>query len=286
MTNKKTVALSRAENYDFDLIKGILAEHFRALNVDKEFFAGKKVAIKPNLVIKKSPDAAATTHPVVLDALLSLLSDMDIRPVVAESPGGVYSKSRIESIYRVCGIESVASKYGDVLNFDMTWKKMSFSEASVCHEFDIITPLYDADVIIDLCKLKSHSLTKMSGAVKNFFGSVPGITKFEMHATYPENDRFCSMICDLCRMMCEKKKIIAITDAIVGMEGNGPTGGNPKKIGCIISSDDPFASDLVAQSILGFAGSVPMINEAVSRGYIPGDFHELNLVEKSRKIFS
>lgn len=286
MTNKKTVALSRAENYDFDLIKGILAEHFRALNVDKEFFAGKKVAIKPNLVMKKSPDAAATTHPVVLDALLSLLSDMDIRPVVAESPGGVYSKSRIESIYRVCGIEGVASKYGDVLNFDMTWKKMSFSEASVCHEFDIITPLYDADVIIDLCKLKSHSLTKMSGAVKNFFGSVPGITKFEMHATYPENDRFCSMICDLCRMMCEKKKIIAITDAIVGMEGNGPTGGNPKKIGCIISSDDPFASDLVAQSILGFAGSVPMINEAVSRGYIPGDFHELNLVgEKPEDLF-
>ena len=101
MKNKKTVALSRAENYDFDLIKGILAEHFRALNVDKEFFAGKKVAVKPNLVMKKSPDAAATTHPVVLDALLSLLSDMDIRPVVAESPGGVFKIPHREYLPRL-----------------------------------------------------------------------------------------------------------------------------------------------------------------------------------------
>ena len=71
MNNLDTVMLSRAEEYDAGKIKDILAVHFAALGVNAEFFAGKKVAIKPNLVMKKEPEAAATTHPVVLDALLS-----------------------------------------------------------------------------------------------------------------------------------------------------------------------------------------------------------------------
>ena len=278
MNNFDTVMLSRAEEYDAAKIKDILAVHFAALGVGAEFFAGKKVAVKPNLVMKKEPEAAATTHPAVLDALLSLLADMGVTPVIAESPGGVYTAARMEGIYKVCGITPVAEKYGDILNRDVTWKKMHFEEGKVCREFDIITPLYDADVIIDLCKLKSHSLTKMSAAVKNFYGSVPGITKFEMHAAYPENERFIGMICDLCKMMCTKKEVIAITDAIVGMEGNGPTGGEPRKIGCLLTARNPFASDLLAEKILGFEGTVPMVRTAAERGYMPKTVAELNVV--------
>ena len=98
MSGMNTVVLSRAEEYDFAAIKSILAMHFGKIGVDAEFFAGKKVAIKPNLVMKKEPEAAATTHPVVLDALLSLLADMGVTPVIAESPGGVYTQARMEGI--------------------------------------------------------------------------------------------------------------------------------------------------------------------------------------------
>ncbi|MBQ8863064.1 MAG: DUF362 domain-containing protein [Clostridia bacterium] len=283
MSGMNTVVLSRAEEYDFAAIKSILAMHFGKIGVDAEFFAGKKVAIKPNLVMKKEPEAAATTHPVVLDALLSLLADMGVTPVIAESPGGVYTQARMEGIYKVCGITAVAEKYGDILNKDISWKHMHAENALVCHEFDIITPLYEADVIIDLCKLKSHSLTKMSAAVKNFYGSVPGITKFEMHAAFPENERFIGMICDLCKMLCEKKEIIAVTDAIIGMEGNGPTGGEPRKIGCILTSRNPFASDLLAEKILGFEGTVPMVREAAKRGYMPATAAELDIIGESPK---
>lgn len=273
-----TVAAARVQEYDFTNIRDVISSHFEILGVTSEFFSGKKVAIKPNLVMKKTPEAAATTHPVMLDALLSVLADMNVTPIIAESPGGIYSKARMEGVYRVCGIEAVAKKYGDILNMDMTWRHMSFKNAVVCHEFDIITPLFEADVIIDLCKLKSHSLTKMSAAIKNFYGSVPGITKFEMHASYPENERFIGMICDLCRMMCENKEIISITDAIVGMEGNGPTGGEPKKIGCMLTSRNPFASDLLAEKIIGFEGTVPMISEAKRRGYMPESVEELDII--------
>jgi uncharacterized protein (DUF362 family)/NAD-dependent dihydropyrimidine dehydrogenase PreA subunit len=213
-----------------------------------------------------------------MDALLSLLADMGVTPIIAESPGGVYTASRLEGIYRVCGLTAVCEKYGDILNKDVTWQKMHANNALVCHDFDIITPLYEADVIIDLCKLKSHSLTKMSAAIKNFYGSVPGVTKFEMHAAFPENERFIGMICDLCKMLCETKEVIAVTDAIVGMEGNGPTGGEPRKIGCILTSRNPFASDLLAEQILGFEGTVPMVREAIRRGYMPATLAELNLI--------
>ncbi len=273
-----TVALTRAEEYNAEQIKSILASHFEAIGVDADFFKGKKVAIKPNLVMKKEPEAAATIHPAVMDALLSLLADMGVTPVIAESPGGVYTASRLEGIYRVCGLTAICEKYGDILNKDVTWQKMHANNALVCHDFDIITPLYEADVIIDLCKLKSHSLTKMSAAIKNFYGSVPGVTKFEMHAAFPENERFIGMICDLCRMLCETKEVIAVTDAIVGMEGNGPTGGEPRKIGCILTSRNPFASDLLAEQILGFEGTVPMVREAVRRGYMPATVAELNII--------
>ena len=106
------VMLSRAEEYDAAKIKDILSAHFAALGVNAEFFAGKKVAVKPNLVMKKEPEAAATTHPAVLDALLSLLADMGVTPIIAESPGGVYTAARMESIYKGCGITPVAEKYG------------------------------------------------------------------------------------------------------------------------------------------------------------------------------
>ena len=138
--------------------------------------------------------------------------------------------------------------------------------------FDIITPIAEADVIFDLCKLKSHSLTKLSAAAKNFYGCIPGITKFELHSAYPDIEDFTSMLCDLGHMLCEEKNVIAITDGIVGMEGEGPTGGSPKKMDVLLVSDNPYASDAVASEILGIgADGVPLVAEARARGYFSPD---------------
>lgn len=264
-----TVFISKCESYAEERISEIILRHFTALGYDRSFFEGKKVVIKPNLVMKKAPDAAATTHPAVLGAVLSVLREYGVTPVIAESPGGIYNRQRLEGIYRTCGIESVASRYGAVLNFDTSAVQMPFPEGKKVKMFHVISPVAQADVLIDLCKLKSHSLTKMSAAVKNLFGVIPGIEKFEMHATYPDYGDFGSMLCDLCEMLCRGKTVIAVTDAIVGMEGNGPTAGTPRKIGAVLTSANPFASDLVCEKILGFEGTVPLVREAASRGLCP-----------------
>lgn len=262
------VVVTEQKEYDADGIAKAIAVHFAALGIGASFFAGKKVAIKPNLVIKKSPDRAATVHPAVLEGLLKVLSGLGVSPVIAESPGGVYSAARLDGIYRVCGISDVAEKYGAVLNSDTGARRLD-ADGKLVKSFNVISPIADADVVIDLCKLKAHSLTTMSAAVKNFFGVIPGIEKFEMHAAYPDYDDFNRMLCDLCEMICRKKKVIAITDAIVGMEGNGPTAGDPRAIGYLMTSLDPFASDLVSERILGFEGKVPTVREAISRGLCP-----------------
>ncbi len=278
MNEKNTVSLRSTDTYDEVTVTQILREQMETLGFDDAYFAGKKVVIKPNLVMKKEPEAAATTHPVVLSALLTVLREKGISPIIAESPGGLFNRQRLEGVYRTCGILEVAEKHQVPLNYDTDAVYLDFSNGKTVKRFHVLRAVAEADILIDLCKLKSHGLTKMSAAIKNFFGVIPGIEKFEMHATYPDYRDFGSMICDLCQMLYEQKNIIAITDAIVGMEGDGPTAGDARKIGALLMSENPFASDIVGETLLGFENTVPIVREAAARGLCPSDLAGIDLI--------
>ena len=261
------VYIERINEYDV----GLIADMLRRSLGDISAMRDRRVVIKPNLVMKKSPSEAATTEPAVLEAVLRVLNENGISPVIAESPGGIYSAQRLENIYRGCGIREVADRYDCTLNFDVSSVKIG--------KFDIIKPIADAEVIFDLCRLKGHSMTKMSAAVKNMFGSVPGIVKFELHASHPRYDDFASMICDLCDLLMQGRRIIAVTDAVVAMEGEGPTGGDPRKIGFMSVSDSPFSADIVSAYIIGYEkDEVPMMRIASERGYVPADHNDIETV--------
>ncbi len=273
-----TVALSQAEKYGPAELCDIFLRHFELLGIDSSTFEGKKVVIKPNLVMKKAPEHAATVAPEVLDGLLSALDTFSCKPTIAESPGGVYSASRLDGIYKVCGITDVCEKHGATLNFDTSWKRLSTDGGRLVKSFNIITPVAEADVIIDLCKLKTHALTGMSGAVKNLFGTIPGIEKFEAHAAYPDYNDFAAMLCDLCLMHCERATVIAVTDAIIGMEGNGPTGGTPRRFGFISTSKNPFSADMISAKALGFEKRVTTVSESIERGLCPENAEEITVL--------
>ena len=278
MKTNAPVSVRSIDTYDEQKITEILREQMNTLGYDNAFFEKKKVVIKPNLVMKKAPDAAATTHPVVLSALLTVLGERGVSPIIAESPGGLFNRQRLEGVYRMCGIAEVAERHHVELSYDTEAVFVPFPNGKTVKTFHVIRPIAEADVVIDLCKLKSHGLTKMSAAIKNFFGVIPGVEKFEMHATFPDYKDFGSMICDLCQMLYEQKEIIAITDAIVGMEGDGPTAGTPRKIGALLMSANPFAADIVGETLLGFENTVPIVREAVSRGLCPADISGVTLL--------
>ena len=264
------VAVLRQTEYNRAEILARLNEQADLLGIHADAYAGKRVVIKPNLVAPTKPDGAATTHPVFLSAVVDFLRAHGATDLLlAESPGGIYSETALKLNYKTCGIADAAAACDLPLNYDTTADIVHAPHGKACRAFNVITPIHEADVIVDLCKLKSHSLTKMSAAVKNLFGVIPGVQKFEMHSAYPALPVFSEMIVDLCEMLTETHEVLAICDAIVGMEGNGPTGGDPKAIGAILMSRSPFCLDLAAETILGFAGTISITEAAKARGLCP-----------------
>ena len=258
------VALDRVASYDVDILESVLSSQLARLGAAR-MFENKVVVIKPNLVIKKGPEAAATTHPAVLEAMIRILKGSAKDIIIAESPGGLYTPQTLSSTYNGCGITAVAEKYGVKLNFDVTANDIAAPLAKSSKMFSIITPILEADVIVNLAKLKSHALTGYSGAVKNYFGTVPGVTKFEMHARFPDYNDFGSMLADLCQMHLTNKPTFNVLDGIVAMEGNGPTGGDPKRMECLLSGVNPFTVDTIGAAIIGASGVI-MLDEGIKRG--------------------
>ncbi len=269
-------ALSFVGTYDEAAIEAAVRAQFDALGISS-MFCGKKVAVKPNLVMKKDPSAAATTHPAVLAAVLRILKETAAEILIAESPGGVYSETSLRSVYRVCGLADVSEAVGVPLNYDVSSRETDAPDGKVSKTFEIISPILDADVIVNLCKLKSHSLTGYSGAVKNYFGTIPGVRKFEMHARFPDYQDFGGMLCDLCAFHVGSKPTFNLIDGIVAMEGNGPTGGDPKPVGVLIGGRNPFCADRVGAHIIG-AEKIIMLDEGTARGYCPEKASDVKLI--------
>ncbi|MBE6586904.1 MAG: DUF362 domain-containing protein [Ruminococcaceae bacterium] len=281
MTNRP-VALDRCTSYDKDEIYALLEKQFSAAQIDGSLIKGKNIVIKPNLVMNKPPEFAATTHPAVIAAVARILKRMGAASVtVAESSGGPYTEALIKAHYKGCGIADMAKEEGIDLNTNNGFGTMHHKNGVKCKTFNIIDPIIEADVIVNIAKLKTHSLTKLSCGVKNLFGTVPGVEKFEMHARFPRQEDFVQMICDLCEMLCTQKEMITVCDGIIGMEGNGPTGGTPKNYGVLLTSRSPFCLDLCAEALLGFEGTVPMLDCAKKRGLCPESVREFTIIGAS-----
>lgn len=273
------VAIDRCNGYSYERIKNIVKKQLSALMTDTNAFSGKNVVIKPNLLMKASPDRCVTTHPAVMKAAIDVIKEYSPASVtIAESPGGPYNAASLGIIYRSTGMNDVSESCSVPLNYDTSSKSLSHPEGKVCKVFDIITPIANADIIVNICKLKTHSLTTMSAAVKNLFGTIPGIEKFEMHTRYKDLPVFEAMLADLCELHCKSKPMLCIVDAVRGMEGNGPSGGIVRNYGLILSSFNPFNLDIACSAILGVEHQVGYLEEGKKKGLCVTDSKELTVL--------
>lgn len=223
-----------------------------------------RVLIKPNLLARHAPEKAVTTHPAVLDAVLSALKKQGISHiVVADSPGGLYTPAAMKSIYQVSGLAAVCARHG-VEAYTACKAAPRKADGRRVHTFNLLEPVHKADFIIDLPKLKTHVMTGMSCAVKNLFGTIPGLQKAEMHMRFPEKGPFGEMLVDLCEAV---RPDLVIADGILAMEGDGPAGGTPRKMGLIMGGCDPYTIDLAVCRLMGLdAMRVPYLSAAHARG--------------------
>ncbi len=266
------VGFSPCEDYSADRITELLREHFARLGYVEGSFSGKKVVLKPNLVSAKDPATAATTHPTFVEAAYRLAMELGAEDVLlAESPGGPYNRAALSIIYRKTGMTELSERTGLRLNYDFSYGKFSYAEGHKLKEFDLITPISEADVIINLCKLKTHSLTGLSCSFKNLFGVIPGTLKFEMHAAYSTIDEFSKMLTELNMALAAKKEIISVCDAVVSMEGNGPTNGTPVRTDMLFVSNSTTALDIVTEEFIGLPGETLYLDLAASELGLPRD---------------
>lgn len=275
------VAVVRCKTYDVETVKPALEEAVNAVNGLDFVKPGMKIIIKPNLVSFKKPDAAATTHPALLEALVEMLLSRGADVTIGDSPGGPHSLPLLNRVYAATGMDRV-EKLGAKLNRNMNEKTVDFPEGKVLKNFTYTQYLDEADAIIDFCKLKSHGMLGMSAAVKNLFGTIPGLKKPEVHYKFQNDAEFADMLVDLNEYF---KPRLAICDAVVGMEGNGPTAGTPRQIGAIIASKSTYYADVVGAELIGMnIDGLPTLQAAYERGFAPASSKNLRVYGDIRAL--
>ncbi len=227
---------------------------------------GSRVVIKPNLVMKKAPESAATTHPALLEEVLLLFKRYTEDITVVECPGGPGGSAILESVYRTTGIREVCDRHGVDICLSPTAREVNTPDGFAAHTLSLCEEMLSADVFVNLGKLKSHSLTTFTGCAKNLYGAIPGLTKVEYHARFARIGDFSRLICDINRTLVPTLNIL---DAVVGMEGNGPTGGKPRHIGGVLGGTDAFAVDVVGARLLSLdVKDAPILRTAEELGLV------------------
>ncbi|MBQ2698003.1 MAG: DUF362 domain-containing protein [Clostridia bacterium] len=272
-----TVSVRQVSTYRQDLLTNAVRGHFDDLGgISRYVRPGMRVLLKTNLLMARAPETATTTHPLLVEAVAAAVREAGGQVTIADSPGGPYTPELLRRSYRVTGLEQAAECSGAALNFDVGSRTVEAPDGVVCREFEIIEPWFEADLVLSVCKLKTHAMTAYTGAVKNCFGLVPGLLKPGLHFRFQQLDQFCQMLIDLC---CLAAPALTFMDAVVGMEGNGPSGGSPRPLGLTLCSPSPFALDLLASHLIGYRPEeVATVRLAAERGLCPASHTQLQLL--------
>jgi uncharacterized protein (DUF362 family)/ferredoxin len=239
---------------------------------------GERIALKVNLLLAAEPEKAITTHPTLASAVGRMVKQRDGSPFIVDSPTGgyPYNANSMERVYRASRMADAAQEVGMELNFDTSHQAVSFPDGVLIKHFDILTPLVEADGVLNLCKLKTHTYMGMTGGVKNNFGAIPGQGKPGYHAKLHDPALFAGMLLDLAACVAPR---LSIMDAVVGMEGDGPNSGTPRPIGLLLAAESPLALDVVASEIIGLPPeSNPVLVEARKRDLYPTRIEEVELI--------
>ncbi|MDO4567754.1 MAG: DUF362 domain-containing protein [Clostridia bacterium] len=268
------VALAPCEDYSPERVRAAMSEALDAVGGLDWVKPGMRIAVKPNLVTFKKPDAAATTHPALLAELCERLTERGASVVIGDSPGGTYSQPLLSAVYSHTGMNAL-EREGVQINRDFSVAEAECAGGAVLKRFQYTAYLDGADAVICFAKLKTHGMMGMSGAVKNLFGVIPGTQKPEYHYRFPNVSDFANMLIDLNEHF---KPSLCLMDAVWGMEGNGPTAGTPRRIGALMAARSPYALDLAAAELIGIdADELVTLRLAFERGLAPRSVRELRV---------
>ena len=272
----ESVNIVRCEDYEFKNVKKAVYEALEGIAAIKlKTIKGSYVLVKTNLLMRKSPDDAVTTHPVVVEAIVRYLQELGCKVIIGDSPGGPFTEWNLKSVYKAAGMFEVAERTGCGLNLDTSVIEISNPNAKRLKSMQIIKIAKEVDFIVSAAKLKTHGMMTYTGAVKNLFGVIPGLVKADYHLRLNSIDNFADHLVDICETV---KPVFSIIDGVDGMEGDGPSAGEKRHVGLIMASESPYALDSVASRIIGIEPMiVPTIRAASLRNLFSGDLKDIDI---------
>ncbi|MBC8382917.1 MAG: DUF362 domain-containing protein [Candidatus Cloacimonetes bacterium] len=239
------VIAKKCSSYDIPKIKNAIDSIFTKTDFYPTLKSLSSVLLKPNLLGAYPPDRAITTHPNLVAAVIEILKDHKIAISLMDNPGGTVSTMKA---YQLTGMENLAKLYGITLinpvkNGIYTYNKNA--------KYIVSKAFIDAEAIINLAKLKTHMYTLYTGAIKNFYGIIPGLAKSNLHRLAPNPKKFAEFVVDIYEII-QDKVAFNLIDGIIGMDGNGPSTGDVKKFNLVLGSKNAIALDYYASKFMGF----------------------------------
>lgn len=271
-----TVAVRVCDSYESERIHTSIESLLEELGGIGRFVKrGDRVLIKPNLLSAHEPSKAITTHPEVVKAVARLCKDKGAVVAIGDSPA-------LDSFQRVCiktGMKDISDEFDIPLVEFSSPTPVKDGSNKVFKRIELAKQVFEADKIINIPKLKTHSQMLMTLGVKNNFGSVVKQAKAEWHSSAgTSRELFATLLLDI---YLSVRPVLTILDGIWAMEGNGPTNGRPKFIGVLMASEDALSLDLAVLTMLNIDWKAfPVYRQAKLRNLIdpkmePRHFYDL-----------
>jgi len=273
---RPVLSLQRCSGYEQQQVDAAISRLLEPLGGIRNYVKpGQKVLIKPNMLSCKDPGKAATTHPAVIEAVAKLCGEAKAQVFIGDSPPSIFG--RTEDFWNRTGFAAAAAKSGatmlcfendakQALTFDSNGRRLTVYITRHC---------IDADVVINLPKMKTHNLTRITGALKNLFGLLPGLAKAQWHKTFPRPVEFSNFIVDLAKQLpCH----LTIMDGIEGMDGQGPSGGRVVKPEILMAAASPVTVDTGFCAIVGLdPAEVPMLRRCHELAWGPATLDQIDM---------
>lgn len=234
---KSKVALIPCSSYDKETL-------YRSLNQGLELLGGlepligkeENILFKPNLVRSAKRERAVVTDPAVMEALFAIFREKGYSYLACGDSCGIGSAGKA---MKECGMDEALERWDVTLKEFQNEQKV---ETERGRTLTLAKDVLQADALVSVCKMKTHALERITGAVKNQYGCVCGMHKAMGHTQYPNADIFARMLADLNLTIRPR---LYLMDGITAMEGNGPTSGDPVSMNVLLFSTDPVALDSV-----------------------------------------
>jgi len=236
-------------------------------NLNKYINKGDRVLLKLNLLNASIPDKRVTTDPSLVKKTAEAVLKTGGIPFIGDSPSGQFSKRRLKKVYKKAGLLELSNELGIELNYNTNTTKVSIPNGKLLKKTTLCNFILQADKIIALPKIKTHSYMIMTLATKIMYGAIPGLTKAKYHSLYIKRSSFADILIDTLSIT---EPDLIIMDGIIGMQGNGPASGTPVKLKILLASENAFAMDITVCKILNIEPvGIPILKQAKLRDLWP-----------------